>query len=141
MTDEKETLARKLREFRKEQKLNQFEFAEDCGISKDTLSLIECGKENVTIDTLQLLSARMDKSISELLTPGDVKYILVPSTLTTYGLTETIYGIAAIDRDIMVDYIPNISKDYNKVLSAVRLFNEEELFLCHFREVIESEFN
>lgn len=141
MTDEKDILAKNLKDFRKEQKLNQFEFAEDCGISKDTLSLIECSKENVTIETLQLLSARMGKSVVDLFTPGSVKYILVPSNVTTYGLSELTYGIAAIDDDVMVDYVPFVSKDYNRVLSTVHICNEEMVSLCHLRDIIENEYN
>ena len=141
MTDEKDILAQKLKDYRKEQKINQFEFAEDCGISRDTLSLIECGKENVTIDTLQLLSARMGKSVSELFSECTIKYFLVPTTITSCGITETTYGIGVLKGDIMINCIPNISQNYNKVLSLVQICNEQLLEPCHLVDVIEDEFN
>ncbi len=139
--DERKILAENLKNYRKEEKISQFEFAEDCGISRDTLSLIERSKDNVTIDTLQLLTARMGKSVSDLFSPQEAKYVLVPTKLMTFGLTEDTYGIAVINNDLMIDYIPCISKDYNRVLSIVQLCNEELLSPCHLREVLEDEFN
>ena len=139
MTDEKDVLARNLKDYRKEQKLNQYEFAEDCGISRDTLSLIECSKENVTIDTLQLLSARMGKSVSDLFIPNDVKYFLVQANVTNLEATETTYGIGVIKGDIMINYIPDISQSYNKVLSLVQLCNEQGIDPCHLVDIIEDE--
>ena len=43
MTNEKEQLARNLKNYRKENGINQFEFAEDCGISLETIGRIERG--------------------------------------------------------------------------------------------------
>lgn len=141
MLDEKDILAQKLKDYRKENNINQFEFAEDCGISRDTLSLIECSKENVTIDTLQLLSARMGKSVADLFSLYETKYFMVPTTITTNNITETTYGIGVLKGDIMINCIPNISKNYNKVLSMVQICNEQLLDPCHLEDVIEDEFN
>lgn len=140
MVDEKEILAQNLKNYRKEQKLSQFEFAEDCGISKETLSLIERSEENVTLDTLQLLSAKTGKTPGELLSQLDAKYILIPSTLATLELKQSTYGIGTIKDDILIDYVPGISNDYNRVLSTVKLCNDDVIAPCHLRAIIENEF-
>lgn len=78
MTDERELLAIRLKDFREEENLNQFDFAEDCGISKETISLIEREQANVRLDTVQLLACRMGITVSELFQHCPVKYIVIP---------------------------------------------------------------
>lgn len=53
---------------RRERKENQFEFASNCGISKDTLSLIERCEANPRLDTIQKIAAYTGKTVAEILT-------------------------------------------------------------------------
>lgn len=45
----------------------QFEFASNCGISIETLSLIERQKTNPTLETMQKIAAYTDLTVAELL--------------------------------------------------------------------------
>lgn len=64
---EKKILSENIRAIRKKAHLSQFEFAEDCGISKDTLSLIERGKYNPSVELLQMIASYCGVTVSELL--------------------------------------------------------------------------
>lgn len=137
MIDERELLAIKLKEFRKQHNLNQFEFAEDCGVSKDIVSLIERCKDNVTLDTVQLFAARMGLTVSELFIRSDVTYFVIPGTVEIEGETYTTYGIGAIQNGIMQKSIPDISTSFNKIKNLVLDCNDNGLSLIHLEDVIE----
>lgn len=64
-------LAKRIKEYRKKNRLSQTEFAEMCRISADLLSLIERGMANPTIRTLQCIAANTNMSVSELLSLED----------------------------------------------------------------------
>ena len=49
----------------------QIEFAENCGISVEELSLVERGKADVKLSTIQKLAAYSGVSVSDLLTRRD----------------------------------------------------------------------
>lgn len=66
---EKNILATNLKIIRRRRHLSQFEFAEECGISKESLCRLECGKGNPTLETLQLIAAYSGCTVSELLSP------------------------------------------------------------------------
>lgn len=66
---EKNILANNLKYLRKKYDLSQFEFAEECGISKESLSLLECSKGNPTLESLQLIAAYIGWSVSDLVSP------------------------------------------------------------------------
>ena len=52
---------------RHEKKESQFEFANNCGISQDTLSMIEQGKANPRLDTIQKIAAYTGDTVSQIL--------------------------------------------------------------------------
>ena len=64
-------LAKRIKEYRKKNRLSQEEFAEKCRISADLLSLIERGMANPTIRTLQCIAVNTNMSVSELLSLED----------------------------------------------------------------------
>ena len=138
MHESKDIIAKKLKEFRDLENLNQFEFAEDCGISKDTLSLIERSKSNTTIDTLDLLAVRMGISVSELL-EASVKttYLLITSEITVDETTATTYGIGAVQNNELIEIIKDISTNKKKIKYLVNLCNTYDLKLCHLLDVAE----
>ena len=135
--DEKSTLATKLKEFRKEQNLNQFEFAEDCGLSKETISLIEREKGNITLDTTQLLACRIGVTVSELLNSSNVTYFVMPGVVEIENEKHTTYGIGAIHNGVLVTEIRDISTNYNKIKNLVYLCNDENLSPIHLMDVVE----
>lgn len=137
MIDEREILATKLKEYRKEQNLNQFEFAEDCGLSKETVSLIERERENTTLDTIQLLAARMGITLSELFDHSPITYCVIPGETTIENETFKTYGIAAIKNGVIIKCIPDISTDFNKVKSLALMCTENNLSLIHFGDIVE----
>lgn len=137
MTDERELLATRLKEYRKEHNLNQFEFAEECGISQDTISLIERQKENVTLDTTQLLAARMGITLSELFSHSQITYFVMPGTTEIEGIAYTTYGIGALKNGILQKHIPDVSTSFNEIKDLVLTCNENDLSLIHLDDVIE----
>ena len=66
---EKKILAENLKQLRHIHNLSQFEFAYECGISQEAISLLERGKGNPTLESLQLIAAYSGYTVSELLSP------------------------------------------------------------------------
>lgn len=66
---EKKILAENLKEIRRKHHISQFEFAEECGISQEALSLLERCKGNPTLESLQLIAAYSGYTVPELLSP------------------------------------------------------------------------
>lgn len=64
---EREVLAKRLKQYRKYNRVTQEEFAWSSGISTEVLSLIERQKENPKLDTLQKIAAYTGMTVSELL--------------------------------------------------------------------------
>lgn len=64
---ETDTLAKRLKAYRKSLGKNQFDFASDVGISIEEVSLIERGLTDPRLSTLQKISAYMGVTVSELL--------------------------------------------------------------------------
>ena len=138
MIDEREILAAKLKEFRKSEALNQFEFAEDCGISREVLSLIERERENVTIDTVQLIATRIGVTVSELLScTNSITYVVIPSFVEIEGEIVKTYGIGTIRNNILIDYVADISTNFNKVKALALRWNKLNLSPIHLRDAVE----
>lgn len=66
-------LSRKLKRARKQMKLNQEEFAARCGISKETLSLIERENTDPRLSTIQKIASFLNDTVSDLLRIEDDK--------------------------------------------------------------------
>lgn len=64
---ENKALADAVKLLRKSLHQNQFEFASNCGISIETLSLIERQKTNPTLETIQKIAAYADLTVADLL--------------------------------------------------------------------------
>lgn len=137
MTKEQSKLARKLKNFREINHLSQFEFAEDCGVSTDLISLIERGKENVKLDTMDLLAVRMNMSVAELLS-SDTIYFMIESDITIEGTASKTYGVGVIKNYKLIDHILDVSLNYKEIENLVFDLNEHELDAVHFREYIEN---
>ena len=65
---ENEIIARNVKEIRKEFGQSQIEFAADCGISVEELSLIERNKADPKLSTLQKIAAYIDEPVAYLIT-------------------------------------------------------------------------
>ena len=137
MTDERELLATRLKDFREEENMNQFDFAEDCGISKETISLIEREQANVRLDTVQLLACRMGITVSELFQHSPVEYIAMPGQVEIEGEIHKTYGIGVIKNHELIDQVPDISPNRNKVKSLAMLLTEENLSPIHLHDIAE----
>lgn len=139
MTDERKALAKNIKAYRKEHNLSQFEFAEDCGMSDVSISRIERQNSNVSLDTMQLVAACMGESVAKLLTEADqLTYCLIPTSVCINDIETTTYGIGALKNNIMIDYILDISDDYNKILSLAEVCTEEKLEPIHLKDVVEN---
>ncbi len=63
---ENKILAENLKKIRKNMKKSQMEFAAECGISTEILSLIERGKTDPKLSTIQKIAAYTDYTVAEL---------------------------------------------------------------------------
>lgn len=62
-----EILARNLKLIRKAKRMNQEHFAAECGISVETISLLECEKVDCKLSTVQKIASYVGCETSELL--------------------------------------------------------------------------
>lgn len=62
-----QALAQRVVKIRSDIGENQFEFAENCGVSVYTVSAIETGKGNPRIETIQKIAAYTGMTVSQLL--------------------------------------------------------------------------
>lgn len=62
------TLAQNIKAFRREKGLSQEELAELCGLHRTYIGSVERQGRNVTLSTLEVLSAALGVSVQELLT-------------------------------------------------------------------------
>ena len=60
-------LSKNIKRIRNEMNMSQMEFAAECGISTEILSLIEREKTNPKLSTLQMIAAYTGYEVSELL--------------------------------------------------------------------------
>lgn len=68
-----ERLSKKVKEIRQAMNETQFDFADHCGISVDTLSYIERERTDLRLSTIQKIAAYADMTVSELLDVSDNK--------------------------------------------------------------------
>ena len=117
MTTGRDIIAKKLKDYRDKHNINQFEFADEVGISRETLSLIERCRTNLTLDTLDLLAVRMNVTVAELLS-NEVTYFLIDSKLS--------YGIGAIKDYNLIDCVLNVSSNEKEVRDLIEKLNREQ---------------
>jgi transcriptional regulator with XRE-family HTH domain len=77
------TLAENIKTFRREKGFSQEELAELCGLHRTYIGSVERHERNVTLSTLEVLSATMGVTVPELLTAGEN-----PSNNTQMGKIE-----------------------------------------------------
>lgn len=65
---ESEMLAKNLKKIRRKMKKSQMDFAAECGISKEILSLLERQKSDPKLSTVKKIAAYTDCSVAELIT-------------------------------------------------------------------------
>ena len=129
MTTGRNIIAQKLKKYRDKNEINQMDFADEVGISRETLSLIERCKTNLTLDTIDLLAVRMDVTVAELLS-NEITYFLIDSKLS--------YGIGAIKDYNLVDCVLNVSTNEKEVRELIEKFNREQLDINLLRDAVKT---
>lgn len=107
-----ELVARNVRRFRTERQLSLGDVARRSGLSKQTLSKVELGTGNPTVDTLEAIAAALDVPIRRLMTEWGTRVFLVragdgqveDSTLGATSLLDITYGSGYV-RTSVVDVI------------------------------------
>ncbi len=66
-------LGRRIQKFREEKKMTQEDMEEKTGVNSRYLSAIECGKRNVTLDTLGKIAKGLGVELYKLLLPWEGK--------------------------------------------------------------------
>lgn len=95
-----ELVARNVRRFRMERQLSLGDVARRSGLSKQTLSKVELGTGNPTVDTLESIAAALDVPLRRLVTEWGSRVFLVragdgkqeDSTLGATSLLDITYG-------------------------------------------------
>lgn len=64
-------------------------------------------------------------------------YFLVESKIENEGVVHYTYGIGFVENNILVDYVLDISTDFEKVKAFVDLCNFEKLSSVHFRDAVD----
>ena len=94
-------------------------------------------EDNQTFDkvNLSLSTAKLDSQK----TSGNngVFYFIIPSKINIENVTYDTYGIGAIENNIIVDYILDLSIEFERVKSFVNMCNDNELSLIHLKDVVE----
>lgn len=150
---ERRILADNLIKYRKENHLSQYEMAEECGISKETLSLLERENINPTLETLQKCAAYIGETVARLLTDyktiqsGDENmyfpYCSIKHKINNkYSGMYTTYGIGLLSRPKpelleILDFIADVYIDYEDVKYLVCLLNYFEVPEANFRDIVE----
>lgn len=130
-------LAQYIKNYRKKNKLSQFEMAEECGVHSDTISSIEREQENLKLETLQKLAAYIGCTVSEML-QGNVTYrVIESSVLDEEGVTHTVFGIEVIERTKILD----VFTDGTEAQWFADLCNRLEVSPIHIRDVIDDYLN
>lgn len=65
-----------------------------------------------------------------------ILYFLMPSKVKIDGIIYDTYGIGVIKNNIVIDYILDLSTDFESVKNLVDLCNVNEVSLIHFKDVI-----
>ena len=141
-----EVLAKKLKELRKMMDLSQMELAAECGISTETLSLLERQKVDPKLSTIQKIAAFANCEVVDLLKVerGD-KANCIYKLGTGYVFDEdgnavVTYGIVVVDSDGNIfETIPDVFLDQMRAERFIHLCNAEKLELIHLPDVIEDE--
>lgn len=139
MTDERKNLAKKIKSYRKEHNLSQLEFAEECGISMVSLCRIERQNSNFSIDTLDLISTRMNETISQLLeNPELYTYCLIPTTICVNDIDVLTYGIGVLKNNVMLEYVLDISDDHNAIYALMEKCKAGQVEPIHLKDIVEN---
>lgn len=94
MSDYSELVARNLRRFRTERQMSLGELSRRCGLSKQTLSTLEAGSGNPTIDTLAAVGEALGVSVRRLITEWGSSVLLARAAEQQ---AEARHGIATSD--------------------------------------------
>lgn len=149
---ETEVLFENIRKIRRFLKQNQFEFAENCGISVETLSLIERKKADPRLSTIQKIAAYTDTLVSDLVDLGvtgysmNCKYKIREDLIKDeYGNDVKVYGmdvfrLVCTEMKLVLS-IPDIFTDYDRIQRLVNLCNTNHVSILHIMDIIEDELN
>lgn len=69
--------------------------------------------------------------------PSELTYFILPTTVTAEGESYVTYGIGVLKDNLMIDCVPDISDDYNKIKSLVQMCNDDELDIEHLDDIAE----
>ena len=67
----------------------------------------------------------------------DITYFVCPSRVVVDNVWYSTYDIGVLCKCVVIDCIPDISTDFDKVKELVRRCNDGGLKLIHFRDVAE----
>lgn len=136
MLIERKNVAQRMRNYRRDRGINQFEFSQECGISEDTVGLMERKRANATLDTLELVAMRMGITVAELLQSGTT-YIIVHLSVEIEEKNYHTYGIGVLRDFELVACVNDVSTDYDLIKETVHLCNEHGLALNHLNDIVE----
>ncbi|NDO18104.1 helix-turn-helix transcriptional regulator [Lachnospiraceae bacterium MD329] len=150
---ERKILADNLIKYRRENHLSQYEMAMECGISKETLSLIERESINPTLETMQKCAAYIGEPVAKLLSnlknmqmEDENMYFpycsIKHKANNNYSSTYDTYGIGLLSEQKselleFLDFVADICINYTDIVCLINLLNYFDVSVIHFRDIIE----
>lgn len=142
---ENKALSENLKALRRMKNISQIEFAEECGISTEILSLIERGKTDPKLSTIQKIAAYAGCRVSDLLTEKGVAYLKYSyetkaDVITDdCGHTYPVYGITVFNSETkeIVNTYPDIFFDKDSAAAFTAFCNAEGIDPKKLPDIIE----
>ena len=145
-------LANNILMYRIKHQLSQFEMAAECGISKETISLIEREQFNPTLETIQKCAAFTGLSVVQLVSDCNSILHKLDKRNNVYCVIEhsafnddiggyTSYGVGLLHLHNSYVFISNviydICTDKEKMLKFVNVLNNNDVSSVHLHDVVD----
>lgn len=145
-------LANNILMYRTEHHLSQFEMASECGISKETISLIERERYNPTLETIQKCAAFTGMSVIQLVSDRNSIWHKLSNRNNTYYVIEhnvvnddigeyISYGVGLLHIHNSYAFISNviydICTDKEKMIKFVDVLNNNDMSTIQLHDVVD----
>ena len=84
------------------------------------------------------LETKTESLLNEPIYNDKIIYFILPSKVVVDETLYDTYGIGAYSNEMVVDYVSDLSPDFQKVKLLVDLCNKEALPLMHLKDVAEN---
>lgn len=111
--DAKQLLGQRVRSYRKQLGLTMEEMAFRCGLHASYIALLESGRRNPSLDTLEKIALGLDVQLSDLLNYNEEPRITIYDT-TTNKIISTALKLSPKDREqalVVINALAKVAED------------------------------